>query len=419
VPPAHTQEGIYLHHGADQLLVSNSLVGLITAAELALDPTVDYPDKFLRAMGGIRNSPVAIPTSGEPIMFYIYENVRVEPDASLTTVAKPREAPFSSFADYRVRLSAALSSSMANAPGYEPVVSLSSGYDSTAVAVLASENGCRRAATFAIGKEGTSDSGAATAQRLGMRAEVFDRLAYLVRDDLAEAEFLATGMSGEDVIYSAMEQTLHRSMLLTGTRGNAVWRKSGRPRTDLSRSALDGASLTEFRLRVDCIHVPLPVFGMTQQPSVLAIAGSAEMRRFSVAGHYDQPVSRRIAEDAGIPRGTFAVAKRAAASIIHTVGSDALAPATRDSLAAFAAAEGHSAVFPPRFHPRLRHRIAVRVGGFLRLHRFVSGLIAKRKRLVHFEAEIGSLLFRWAVTVIRPRYAGFASEGFAPPSDAE
>jgi hypothetical protein len=40
----------------------------------------------------------------------------------------------------------------------------------------------------------------------------------------------------------------------------------------------------------------------------------------------------------------------------------------------------------------------------LRAERLVGWLIDRRQSLVHFDPEVGSLLFRWAVSVIRPRY---------------
>jgi hypothetical protein len=42
----------------------------------------------------------------------------------------------------------------------------------------------------------------------------------------------------------------------------------------------------------------------------------------------------------------------------------------------------------------------------LRLKR-LTGLLAKRRRaMIHSEPALGSLLFRWAVSVVRTRYSG-------------
>lgn len=414
ITPGHTMEGVYISRVSDSVYISNSLAALLTGADLQLDPDTDYVSRFFAVTKGIGASPIELPTRSVPLWFAFYENLLISGDGSFTAIAKPREKPFTTYAEYRRRLSDALASAIGNIHGYEPLVSLSSGYDSTAVAVIAAEHGCRRAATFGMGRRtiagSASDSGEASARRLGMEVEVFDRLEYLGRADFPEAEFLATGMSGEDVIYSTMDKIMRRSLLLTGTRGGGVWRMSSAPRTSLWRAGLDGSSLTEQRLRLDCVFVPLPVFGMTEQPSILAIAKGAEMGPYSVGGRYDEPVARRISEEAGLPRGSFAVHKRAASSNIHTAGADALSPATRAALGHFAAAEGRSADFPKRFRVARRHRLAIALAKFAKAERLVGGLLARRRRLVHFEPEIGALLLRWAVAVVQPRYADLAPD---------
>lgn len=408
ITPSHTAAGVFAVHNRGALLVSNTLSGLLAAAGLELDPAADYPGRFVTVLDGASASPIELPTSGNPIGYHFFRNLRLDGD-EVVQVGRPREGRFVAFADYRARISASLGSALANARPYQPVVSLSSGYDSTAVAALAAEHGCRRAFTFRVARprrDGAPahDSGEATAHRLGMEAEVFDRLAYLARDDLAEAEFIATGMSGEDVVMSAYEPAIRRTVLLTGTQGNGVWRAGGRHADDASRSAMDGMSLHEFRLRRDFLFVPLPTFAVTERSSIAAISRSPEMRPWSVGGHYDQPISRRIAEEAGIARGSFAVRKRASSALLHSDGSAALAPATRASITEFAAAEGRRVEFPVRFHVRRWHRLVITLAGSLGAQRRVAGLAARRRRLVHFEPEIGTLLLRWAVALVRPRY---------------
>ena len=342
--------------------------------------------------------------------YHVYWNLRTGLDGAAIQVAKPEELPFRTYAEYRSRLSDATASAFANSPGYTPCVTISSGYDSTAVAVIAAERGCRRAVTFRKGRRSKrtgsniADSGEHTAARLGMAVDVFDRAAYLSRSDLPEAEFLATGLSAEDVVMSAFEDYLPKSMLLTGNQGNGIWRHDGNRRTDHSRSALDGCSLQEFRLRVDFCFVPLPSFGLSQRPSVMDISGSDEMKPYSVGGYYDQPISRRIAEEGGIPRGTFAVTKQATSAIIHSEGEAALAPASAAAIRAFAEAEGTPVVYPPRERGPSWQRLVLRVGPNIGARRLADGIKWRRKRLNHFQPAIGNLLLRWGVSVVAPRY---------------
>ena len=148
VPPSHPLERLYLHRGKERLIASNSLVWLLEATGLGLDPAVLYPPIFVRAAEGVHNTIVEIPTTGAPLQSVVYHNMRLTSSGELRIEERPREKPFTSYADFRSRLAEALRSAVANAPGYEMVATISSGYDSTAVAAVAAEVGCRRAVTF-------------------------------------------------------------------------------------------------------------------------------------------------------------------------------------------------------------------------------------------------------------------------------
>lgn len=425
--PSHTMSGVFTHRVGSVLLASNSLVAVLTATRAELDSSVDYPGLFFKILEGFTSSPIPLPTSQGTIGYHVFWNLRIDPDGAARQVAKPEEAPFRTYADYRSRLSDATASAFANSREYTPWVSISSGYDSTAVAVMAAEHGCRRAMTFREGRRSKrtgsniADSGELTAARLGMEVRVFDRAAYLSRDDLPEAEFLATGLSAEDVVMSAFEECLAKSLLLTGSQGNGIWRHDGNRRADHSRSALDGCSLQEFRLRVDFCFVPLPAFGLSQRPSVMDIGSSAEMKPYSVGGYYDQPISRRIAEDAGIPRGTFAVTKQATSALLHSDGEAAFATASAAAIRAFAEAEGTPVMFPARERGPSWQRFVMRIGPKMGAKRLANDIKWRRKRLNHFQPAIGNLLLRWGVSVVRPRYDALRADespGAALPSTA-
>ncbi len=253
---------------------------------------------------------------------------------------KPRdERPFASFVDYRDRLVDHVASAFANARQYEPLATISSGYDSTASASVGARAGCRRAVTFTSGwpwrgYQGTDDSGEQAARAMGMTVECFDRMAYLELDDAPEAEFLATGMSGEDVVYRSMERALGGTILLTGFWGGAAWR--GHDRREMIRLDLSGASLGELRLRTGFVHLPVPYVGGLQQPTMARLRKSPEMQPFSVGGRYDEPFARRLAEEIGVERGTFGVQKLATSHRIHADGVAAFSESGRRSFAAFA-----------------------------------------------------------------------------------
>lgn len=412
VPPGHMLEGIYLQRLADGgVLASNSLTGLLTAAGLELDPALAYPPMFNESVDGVMHS--VIPTLGPPVETLFHDNLSIDLDGRLAIVPKQREELFSSFADYRARLSAALASALRNAPGYEPVVTISSGYDGAALAVLAAELGCRRAVTIAEGKPvagvaGLSDSGAEVGARLGMEVGVFPRLAYQQRADLPEAEFLASGFAGEEVVFSEMERELAGKMLVSGFYGDGMWWLNRPPRPLLWRSDQSGSSLGEWRLRVGFHHVPLACFGGHDYRVTQRISRSPEMRPWTLGRRYDKPIARRILEEAGVPRGTFGEVKRAASGSLHVDGPAALSPGTRASLAAFAAQEGRRVTFQRR-RRALWERATLKLTRKLGLERVAARVERRKFELAVMEPVFGSLLLRWAVSIIRPRYEGVAS----------
>ena len=415
VPAGHTCEGVYLcRPAADEptLYVANSIAALLEATGLALVKGEDYISRFIKLAEGLPFSPIEIPTSGAPLQFYFYENCRVIADGRVEVVPKPREKPFASYADYLARLERATAQLFANAPHYEPVIALSNGYDSTAMAVVAARNGLKAALTFAHVRPSrqdeadTSDSGEGTAKRLGLEAKVIDRVSYMSRSDLPEAEFLATGGPGEDVANKAMEPELRRRILVTGDVGAALYRYGRPKRSDLWRLDLSGSSMTEFRLRVDFIFVPLPVFGMTQIPSLQEITLSDEMKPWSIGTYYDRPIARRIGEEAGgLPRGSFAATKHAATALIHQDPGERMSLASVASVKDFAAREGTKLELVVRAPLRKRERFVIKAGKRLHIGAFGRDLAARQWAMIHHEPRQGSILFRWAVAQIRPRYA--------------
>ncbi|CAN5816416.1 hypothetical protein BH24CHL5_BH24CHL5_06830 [soil metagenome] len=411
VPPGHTLEGVYIHRAGNALTASNSLVALLVGTGLELDPAVDYMPLFDASVRGRLRT--AIPTSDGPIEACFYDNLAIDLDGRPTTMVKPREAPFTDFANYRARLSAALASVLVNAPeGVEPVNSISSGYDSAAVAVISAEQGLRRALTISDGKRvkgsaSLDDSGEAVARHLGMAVERIDRAAYLRRTDLPEAEFLASGFTGEEVVFRAMEDGLRGGMLLTGFYGDGMFWMNRPRRPLLWRSDQSGSSFGEWRLRTGFIHVPLTCFGSHDYRVTQFISRSAEMRPWVIGQRDDRPIPRRILEEAGIRRGTFARRKRAASGTIHVEGPTALAQATRASLDRFAAGEGHTVRFLPRGLRRWE-RVVLKVSRRVGLEKVAARVERRKLRLSVTESAFGNLLLRWAVSVVRERYAELA-----------
>ncbi len=424
INPSHHLEGIYSARVGTELVLSNSFVAVLAATDLELDATFDYPSLFAAASAlcwlvddvsadgtaRLLGTQVSIPTQAEPITLQYVENLTVNHDLSVAEARKPRESEFASFADYSRRITNALASAFSNAAPYEPVVALSSGYDSTAVAAVAAQVGCRTAVGFETSrlmKDGADDdTGTRTATLLDLRFDLFDRLAYLHADDIAEAEFMASGTSGEDIIFRAFEPAIRRKCLLTGYWAGTQWAMShSGDWRHIAPTSTAGAGLGEFRLRADFYHLPLPVFAAAQPVGTKGLLDRAEMEPYRVGGHYDRPIPRRLAEDAGIPRGSFGVTKRAANVLYQHDGLDAFSPASLESIKRFAAAEGRPLSFQRRARTSRLRRGTIKLAERLHLAPLVDPLRRRRLSLVHFQPDFGNLVLRWAVSVVRPRYA--------------
>jgi hypothetical protein len=396
----------YARHG-DGLLVSNSLVALLVATQRELRNDVLYPPILGVTNRGLAGSTINVPTSGEPITMQYFFNVVIGPDGAVSLRSKPGYPAFADYAAYRDFLLAHTRSVFENAADYEPVVAMSSGYDSTASGAVAAQAGCKRVVNFRTGwawqgYEGDVDSPDVAAEALGMDVERYERLAYMDCADAPEAEFLATVGTGEDVVFRSMDKALARRIVVTGYWGGAAWR--GHARQSLKRIDLSGASMAEFRQRVGMIHMPLPYVGGLHQPAMAAIRLSAEMKPFAVGGEYDEPVARRLAEEAGVPRGSFGVEKLAASQRLHVFGVAGMSDSGRASFEAFAGPDA-LARLPRKDVIGKRHRGLIKAAARLHLDPLTAGLRERVRQVVNHEPVLGSLLFRWAVKETAPRYA--------------
>jgi len=143
-------------------------------------------------------------------------------------------------------------------------------------------------------------------------------------------------MGGEDYPFLGFGPRAARSILLTGFTGDVVWKRHAEPANDLRRKDVSGSTLTELRLRHGFVQVPVPVpfIGATHYDALLRMAESEEMRPYQVGGRYDRPVPRRIAEEAGVPRGAFGTVKKAA-SVVFDWGGLFWSPTSLQDLEAF------------------------------------------------------------------------------------
>jgi hypothetical protein len=312
----------------DELLVSNSLAFLLTQASDEPDPEYPFYDRdIISFVDGLSAAVRRLPTRRGRVVELLYcANLTVDRDLNITEQRRVQSRSFSDYADYVAYLAAELVALARNAQDpararlrFEPLATISTGYDSPACAVLARSIGCTRAVTMGAARAeygGGADSGVEIGRRLGLTVTEYDRAAYLRRGDFVEAEFLAVGTGGEDVVMSAFEPELPGTLLVTGFLGDTLWARlhdlGERAAADFRMRFPAGASLTEFRLRVGFVHLPVPLLTYGAQPSLHQISNSEAMRPWRVRNpHYDRPIPRRLVEEAGVPRELFGQRKRA------------------------------------------------------------------------------------------------------------
>jgi hypothetical protein len=308
---------VFLHRGPAGLTVANALPAALALA--GDEPRAFYAfynqDFMSYVLGGTRYRR-PIPMRHGWITPY-YRSIRIGRDRRAVVAAPVAPPVFADFAAYRRFLVTELAALFANAAssrrriGYAPVCMLSSGYDSVAAAVLAREAACADGVTYREASQtdpGTSDSGEAIGQHLGLRMSALETLAYRRRTDLPELEFIAAGYGGSQVHMAGSEQALAGRLLVTGFGGDLFWdRDFGLAGRAVRPHHAGGYSAVNFHLRLPALAVALPAIGAADDPAPIGrLSRGDEMAPWSVGGDYDRPLPRRIAEEAGIPRGSFA-----------------------------------------------------------------------------------------------------------------
>lgn len=321
--PTHPIERLYSVRLEDELLVSNSLACLL--AESDDGPDFHYPDYFFRALDharqGVSPGTVTFPTAlGREVRLFAVVNVVVGPDLSIKTEPKDPGPEPGNYAEYESFLVSAVNQTVRNAADpargahYEPIAMVSKGYDSVASATLAARAGCRKAVTYATsGRQGrwVDDHGGAVASVLGMETDTYHREDWYKLPVEEQVEQFMSPSSFGDRALAVIAHRLPGSLLFTGRHGERVWAKGPScalpDLRDPDVILLSGVSAFEQRLRVGWFELHVPYLGSLHSPAIHRITLSEEMRPWTVGGHYDRPLARRLAEEAGVPRDQFGV----------------------------------------------------------------------------------------------------------------
>lgn len=328
--PANMYERLHSVRTREALYVSNSLAFVLAISGERLDPSYRhyYLDLLDHYRCGIRVKRKTLRLDGgNAVALHDCCNVLVTPDGRATRRDKPWGPGPSSYADYAALLNRTVAALVANGADparrhpYRPLAMVSQGYDSTAVAALARDAGCREAVTFlrSGSKDGyVDDSGAAVAAALGLTVTAYERNDVATLADHRPEEFFLEPW-GVDRTMSVMARQLEGALLLSGRSAEAVWSRGGYrhwglPDLQHPLNQTPGCALGELRLRTGFLHfAPATIAAVRHAPRIHRWNDDPELRPWSIGGDYDKPIARRIAEDAGVPRALFGQEKKGGA----------------------------------------------------------------------------------------------------------
>jgi hypothetical protein len=318
-----TVDRLQIARDGKRVHVSNSLVCLIAALGHELDPFYrNYYRDFRSIVSGLSVFERRVRTLRGDLELRYFDNL-VWDGTSLERVEKPLPArDLSSFESYRGFMISTMKDLVANAGDgarrfpYGTIGTLSSGYDSPTVAVIAKAAGNEEVLTFGMARGGLEDSGARIAGHLGLRCITIDRDAWRSRA-YPEIPFLAADAYGEEMHFRGAEEHLPGRVLFTGYHGGGVWAKQiVAPSPEMVRADPSGLALTEYRLWTGFLHCPVPFCAARELRRIHAISNAEAMKPWDLGGSYNRPICRRIVEEAGVPRELFGRDKRAAAVVL-------------------------------------------------------------------------------------------------------
>lgn len=331
VSPGNTIDRILSLETPGELLVSNSLPCLLAISGARIDPSYPhYYEDFCTIIHGLGRYKSKLKSSAGGIQLGMYGHVRWDGQKSSAAFKECVRRDVTTFAHYIgfLRQSLAeLARNMADAARqqqYRFLATVSSGYDSPAVATLASEAGCAEAICIDRDRFGTKENSEQVAVQIGLRPISISRAAWreLDRPDIL---FIAADGTAEAVPLAGAEAELAGRVLLTGYHGDKIWAKDSKDLTEyIVRGDSSGLSLSEYRLWVGFIHCPITFWGARQIRDLNRLSNSEEMRPWDVPGDYARPIPRRIVESAGVARDSFGIAKRTTAVAF----SECLSPAS-------------------------------------------------------------------------------------------
>jgi hypothetical protein len=351
--PDHNLEKLTVITTETGTTVSNSFAFALAVSGTDLDPGYrTYRNAFESFKHGTKRAQRVLPLRGGTARLAYCDDVSVGPGGVEVRERNVGRRDFSSFEDYVDHLRSTLERLLANvrAKGrkdrFEPLATVSSGFDSAACAALARPFGCVDGCTIVRRDEQGNlvDHGGPLIAALRMTLHEIDRLAYLQSPVALEPEFLGGGYAIQDITMAGLEPLVGGRLVITGIHGDAVWSLEDRPDLEhLRRGDSAGATISEFRLRSDWLHLPLPFIGARGVASLRTVSAAPAMQPWRYGGHYDRPIPRRILQEAGVSPDLFGQVKHGYVGKLKTGTSltVSLSAAAADEFKDFVARTAH------------------------------------------------------------------------------
>lgn len=412
--------------------VSNSLACLLQSVEASVAPSYGKYNRDLSSVAhGLGVYKRTLATSVGDVTLVYHDNL-VWNGRTLEQVAKPvASPPFTSYEVYTGFLQASLNTLADNGRAaerrvgrFDLLASISTGYDSPAVAVLARGAGCKDTLCIDRAQHNRDDDGSAIAEVLGYRIHRVSREAWR---DLPYPEVPAlAGGTLVSVLFAGAQDLLRGRILVTGYYGDKIWGMASNPQRNFFRGSCSGLGHTEYRLWAGYLHLPVPFLAGRRCDEIVAISNDPALEPWVIPGTtYNRPICRRLAEDAGVPREAFGRTKMGA-DLIEWQETEFLTPASfRDYLAWLRAHRGdwlRSGRLPPwasKRGDRMLNDVNVRLfrgvreaGAWLDKRLGTASGLRKRlrpERLKYMHPKLLNLrqhYFPWALERAKARYRG-------------
>lgn len=317
----------------DRITVSNSIFAMMAAIGARFDEKVNYYRLSYAPLAGIDCYSTELPVNHDSISVVhqlYHRNLEIKADGQIEVLCKTRARNFSSYKAYEDSLQNSVNEIVANITSEKrthrvvPYATLSSGYDSTAVAALAKEAGISRALLctkpkskiFDLFGDRYLDDGSEAGQALSFNIQYVNARDYLIDED--EVFYIAPSVSTPETSFLPMakyiESTHCLGAILTGYHGDKIWDKNVASKyvnDQLIRGDMSGINISEARLKSGFFNIAVPFLFARSAQSIISVGRSPEMGHWSIGGTYDRPIPRRLAEERGVPRRSFGIRKKA------------------------------------------------------------------------------------------------------------